>query len=50
LATLIGKPTTFFVIPWKGFSVDLMAAGLIIFVALLLMFTTGGGSWFNLGK
>jgi len=47
-ATLIGKPTDFFIIPYQDYSVDFMAAGLICLLCVLLMFTTGGGSWFNL--
>jgi len=47
-ATLIGKPTDFFIIPYQDYSVDFMAAGLVCVLCVLLMFTTGGGSWFNL--
>ena len=49
-ATLIGQPTNFFIIPYQEYDVDFLAAGLIILLCILLMFTTGGGSWFNIGK
>eukprot|EP00775_Hariotina_reticulata_P003840 gene3840-4097_t len=47
-ATLIGKDAGFFIIPYKDYSVDFLAAGLMIGCCLMLMFTTAGGSWFNI--
>lgn len=47
-ATLIGKPTDFFTFPYKSYSVDFLAAGLVIACCCLLIFTTAGGSWFNI--
>lgn len=47
-ATLIGKPVDFFTFPYKSYSVDFLAAGLVIACCLLLIFTTAGGSWFNI--
>jgi APA family basic amino acid/polyamine antiporter len=47
-ATLIGKDPGFFIFPYKDYSVDFLAAGLMIACGVLLMFTTAGGSWFNI--
>jgi hypothetical protein len=47
-ATLIGKPPHFFTLPYAGYDVDLMAGGLVVACCVLLMFTTAGGSWFNI--
>jgi hypothetical protein len=41
-AALIGKPTTFFTFPYKDYTVDFLAAGLMVACGLLLMFTTAG--------
>lgn len=46
-AALIGKPTDFFTFAYQDYTVDFLAAGLMIACCLLLMFTTAGGSWFN---
>jgi hypothetical protein len=46
-ATLIGKPTSFFTFPYKDFTVDFMAAGLVVACCLLLIFTTAGGACFD---
>jgi hypothetical protein len=35
-------------IPWRGYSVDFMAAGLSVFLTILVAFTTFGGATFNL--
>jgi APA family basic amino acid/polyamine antiporter len=47
-AALIGKDPGFFTFPYKDFTVDFMAAGVIIGCCLLLSFSTAGGSWFNI--
>lgn len=47
-AKLIGKPTDFFLIPWRGYGVDFLAAGLSGGLTILLAFTTFGGATFNL--
>jgi hypothetical protein len=49
-ATLINKPPDFFVIPYGEYTVDFMAAGLVIVLCVILCFTTAGGSWFNIGE
>jgi amino acid transporter len=46
-AALISKPTSFFTFPYKDYTVDFLAGGLIIACCIMLMFTTAGGSWFN---
>lgn len=43
-ATLIGKPPTFFTFPYKEYTVDFMAAGLVVACCVLLIFTTAGGA------
>jgi APA family basic amino acid/polyamine antiporter len=47
-AALIGKDPSFFTFPYKDYTVDLMAAGIMILCCLLLSFSTAGGSWFNI--
>ncbi|WIA18741.1 hypothetical protein OEZ85_003431 [Tetradesmus obliquus] len=47
-ATLIGKPTHFFTIPYGSYDIDFMAGGLVVACCTLLVFTTAGGSWFNI--
>jgi hypothetical protein len=47
-AALIGKPPSFFVFAWQDYTVDFMAAGLMIACCLMLSFSTAGGSWFNI--
>lgn len=42
-AALIGKPTNFFTFPYQDYTVDFLAAGLMVACGLLLMFTTAGG-------
>lgn len=49
-ATLIGQDPMFFTIPYQQYEVDFLAAGLVIACCVLLMFTTAGGSWFNIGE
>ncbi|KAI8466934.1 MAG: amino acid permease-domain-containing protein [Monoraphidium minutum] len=46
-ATLIGKPTKFFIIKYKAYDVDFLAAGLIVFLGVVLSLTTVGGATFN---
>jgi hypothetical protein len=46
-AALIGKDPGFFTFPYGEYSVDFLAAGLMVACCLLLMFTTAGGSLFN---
>jgi hypothetical protein len=46
-AALIGKDPGFFTFPYGEYSVDFLAAGLMVGCCLLLMFTTAGGSLFN---
>ena len=47
-AQLVGQDPAFFTFAYKDYTVDFMAAALVIVVGVLLMFTTGGGSIFNL--
>eukprot|EP00878_Enallax_costatus_P036496 GHUV01040990.1.p1 GENE.GHUV01040990.1~~GHUV01040990.1.p1 ORF type:complete len:281 (+),score=47.38 GHUV01040990.1:220-1062(+) len=47
-ATLIGQPSSFFTFAYKAYTVDFMAAGLMILCCIILMFSTAGGSWFNI--
>jgi hypothetical protein len=46
-AALIGKPTNFFTIAHNDYTVDFLAAGLMIACGILLTFSTAGGSLFN---
>jgi hypothetical protein len=46
-AALIGKPTTFFTMAYNDYTVDFLAAGLMIACGILLSFSTAGGSLFN---
>lgn len=49
-AALIGKETSFFTFPYQEYTVDFLAAGLMVACGLLLMFSTAGGSLFNAGR
>ncbi|KAF6256039.1 amino acid permease family protein [Scenedesmus sp. NREL 46B-D3] len=47
-AALIGKEPGFFTFAYLDYTVDFMAAGVIVLCCLLLSFSTAGGSWFNI--
>eukprot|EP00882_Tetradesmus_deserticola_P001730 GHRQ01001859.1.p1 GENE.GHRQ01001859.1~~GHRQ01001859.1.p1 ORF type:complete len:634 (+),score=216.50 GHRQ01001859.1:64-1902(+) len=47
-AALIGKDTAYFTFAYKDYTVDFMAAGVILLCCALLSFSTAGGSWFNI--
>lgn len=47
-AALCGQNPDFFTFPYKDYTVDFMAAGIMVLCCLLLMFSTAGGSWFNI--
>jgi hypothetical protein len=38
----------FFTFPYQSYQVDFMAAGLVVACTIILIFTTAGGSMFNL--
>lgn len=49
-ANLIGKPTDFFAIPYRGFDLDFWAFGLVLFHMVLLCLGTSESALFNLSK
>jgi hypothetical protein len=47
---LFGVGSNFGTFEWNGYTVDFVAAGLVLVVGIMLCFSQGGSSWFNVGE